>query len=369
MKKLILLLFLPLLAIGQDNSLESNEITYYGKDFFRLEGTVISDSLKENRYDRLPFSYKNIVRKPVWDLSKSSAGLSIRFLSNSTTISVKWKIFNDLKMNHMAETGIKGVDLYYKNENGWQYVNTGRPQGIDNKYLLVDNMTEKLREFKIFLPLYDGVENIEVGINSASFIKKVKKNIKKPIIFYGTSITQGGCASRPGMAHTNIISRKLDIDVINFGFSGNGRMEEPIAKLISESDPLFYVIECMPNMFPPENVTKNTIPLVNTIRKKNPNSPIIFVDLFKSSFLVLDKKAYKGTKAMNLALKNEYQKMIDIGYKNIFYIESGNALGLDQEGTVDGVHFTDLGFMRYADFLLKKFKEFELTDFKNNSKP
>ena len=131
---------------------------------------------------------------------------------------------------------------------------------------------------------------------------------------------------------------------------------------------MFYVIECMPNMFPPENVTKNTIPLVNTIRKKNPNSPIIFVDLFNSSFLVLDKKAHEDTEAMNLALKYEYQKMIDFGYKNIFYIESGNALGLDQEGTVDGVHFTDLGFMRYADFLLKKFEEFELIDFKNNSK-
>ena len=261
MKKLILLLlFIPLVSFGQESSLTSSEITYYGKDFFRLEGTVISDSLKENRYDRLPLSYKNIVRKPVWNLSKSSAGLSIRFLSNSTTVSVKWKILNDLTMNHMAETGIKGVDLYYKNENGWQYVNTGRPQGIDNEYILVDNMTEKLREFKIFLPLYDGVENIEVGINSTSFIEKVKKSTRKPIIFYGTSITQGGCASRPGMAHTNIISRKLDIDVINFGFSGNGRMEEPIAKLISESDPMFYVIECMPNMLPLEMVPRIPCP-------------------------------------------------------------------------------------------------------------
>ena len=123
MKKIILLLLLPLLTNGQDNS----EIIYYGKDFFRLEGTLIPDSLKENRYDRLPFSYKNIVRKPVWDLSKSSAGLSIRFISNSTSISIKWKVFNDFTMNHMAETGIKGVDLYYKNENGWQYINTGRP--------------------------------------------------------------------------------------------------------------------------------------------------------------------------------------------------------------------------------------------------
>ena len=101
---------------------------------------------------------------------------------------------------------------------------------------------------------------------------------------------------------------------------------------------------------------------VNTIRKKNPDSPIIFVDLFTSSFSALDNKQQKDTETMNLALKHEYQKMKDFGYKNIFYIDSVNALGLDQEGTVDGVHFTDLGFMRYAEFLLEKFKEFELID-------
>ena len=363
MKKLILLLlFVPLVSFGQNNSLVSGETIYYGKDFFRLEGTVIPDSLKENRYDRLPFSYKNIVRKPVWDLSKSSAGLSIRFLSNSTTISVKWKILNDFTMNHMAETGIKGVDLYYKNDNGWQYINTGRPQGIDNDYLLVDNMTEKLREFKIFLPLYDGVENIEVGINSTSFIRKVKENTKKPIIFYGTSITQGGCASRPGMAHTNIISRKLDIDVVNFGFSGNGRMEQPIAELISETEPLFYVIECMPNMISAENISKTTIPLVNTIKKKNPDTPILFVDHFDFSFSVLDNQVKKHTDSMNTALKTEFKKMVDNGYENIFHLESENALGSDYEGTVDGVHFTDLGFIRYADFLIERFKELNLID-------
>jgi lysophospholipase L1-like esterase len=362
MKKLILLLFIPVMCFGQNNSLVSSEIKYYGKDFFRLEGTVIPDSLKENRYDRLPFSYKNIVRKPVWDLSKSSAGLSIRFLSNSTTISVKWKILNDFTMNHMAETGIKGVDLYYKNDNGWQYINTGRPQGIDNDYLLVDNMTENLREFKIFLPLYDGVKNIEVGINSTSFIRKVKENTKKPIIFYGTSITQGGCASRPGMAHTNIISRKLDIDVVNFGFSGNGRMEQPIAELISETEPLFYVIECMPNMISAENISKTTIPLVNTIKKKNPDTPILFVDHFDFSFSVLDNQVKKYTDSMNTALKTEFKKMVDNGYENIFHLESKNALGSDYEGTVDGVHFTDLGFIRYADFLIERFKELKLID-------
>ena len=338
----------------------NNEVKYYGKDFFRIEGTIISDSLKESPYDRLPLSYKDSVRKPVWDLSKSSAGLSIRFLSNSSTISAKWEVLNDFKMNHMADTGIKGIDLYFKNENQWQYLATGRPEGFFNEYTLVQNMNNELREYKIFLPLYDGVKNIEIGIDSTSIIKKSKENLKKPIIFYGTSITQGGCATRPGMAHTNIISRNLDIDVVNFGFSGNGRMEQPIAELISEKEPLFYVIECMPNMFPPDMVTSNTIPLVDTIRNKHPNTPIILVNLFTSPLTVLDNNANKGTNEMNTALKTEYEKMISSGYDNIIYLESSNALGNDFEGTVDAVHFTDLGFKRYSNFLIEKFKEYDL---------
>jgi hypothetical protein len=354
----------PLVSFGQNYSLISKDINYFGKDFFRLEGTLIPDSLKENRYDRLPISYKEIVREPVWDLSKSSAGMSIRFLSNSSSISVKWIILNNLKMNHMAETGIKGVDLYFKNKDNWQYLNTGRPDGIKNESTLINNMSEEMREFKIFLPLYDGVVNIEVGIDSNSIIKKPLKNRNKPIIFYGTSITQGGCASRPGMAHTNIISRKLDLDCINFGFSGNGRMEQPIAKLMSESKPLFYVIECMPNMENQENVTNKTIPLVNTIRENNPEAPIVFVENFIPTSPIFDEKRENEIRGMNLALKTEYQKMISEGYNNIFYIESKNAIGNDNEGTVDGVHFTDLGFLRYADFLIDKFVEFGLIDIK-----
>ncbi len=365
MKKLLFFLMLgPLVSFGQNYSLISKDINYFGKDFFRLEGTLIPDSLKENRYDRLPISYKEIVREPVWDLSKSSAGMSIRFLSNSKSINVKWTILNNLKMNHMAETGIKGVDLYFKNKDNWQYLNTGRPDGIKNESTLINNMSEEMREFKIFLPLYDGVVNIEVGIDSNSVIKKPLKNRNKPIIFYGTSITQGGCASRPGMAHTNIISRKLDLDCINFGFSGNGRMEQPISKLMSESKPLFYVIECMPNMENQENVTNKTIPLVNTIRENNPEAPIVFVENFIPTSPILDEKRENEIRGMNLALKTEYQKMISEGYNNIFYIESKNAIGNDNEGTVDGVHFTDLGFLRYADFLIDKFVEFGLIDIK-----
>lgn len=359
-------LFVFLIACQQNTSnnilysSKFDDIKYFGEDSFLLEGTDVADSLKENKYDRLPASYKGFVREPVWNLSKNSAGLSIRFLSNSSVITAKWELLNNFSMNHMPDTGIKGIDLYFKNNDKWQYINTGVPTGFNNEYRLIDNMDKELREYKIFLPLYDGIKNIEIGVDNSSFIQKPKKSERKPIIFYGTSITQGACASRPGMAHTNIISRKLDRNVINFGFSGNGRMEYPISKLISESEPAFYVIECMPNMYPPDLVSSNTIPLVDVIRSKNPNTPIVLVDLFTSPINTLDKNAVKGTNEMNNALRNEYKKMIDKGYQNIIYIESSNALGNDFEGTVDAVHFTDLGFLRYSAFLIQKFKEYNL---------
>lgn len=353
---ILLLLIIPTLTISQ----ELKNIIYYDEDSFILEGTRIHDSLKENRYDRLPLSYKEIVREPVWELSKSSTGMSIRFFSNSTSLSVKWTILNDVKMNHMAETGIKGIDLYFNNEGNWQYLNTARPTGVENESKLIENMSNEMREFKMFLPLYDGLVNIKVGIDSNSVIKKPLKNNRKPIVFYGTSITQGGCASRPGMAHTNIISRKLDIDCINFGFSGNGRMEQPIAKVISELDPAFYVIECLPNMMSTEQIINRTIPLVKTIREKRPETPIVLVENFIYEQSVLNEEMGGNINKFNAALKTEYTKMIEGGFEHVYYMETENATGTDHEGTVDGVHFTDLGFIRYADFLIDKFVQFGL---------
>ncbi len=343
----------------QEQAVKEKAIQYFSKDFFLIEGTAIPESVKENAYDRLPVSYKEKVRQPVWDLSKSSAGISVRFRTNSTAIKVKWEVLNNTNLNHMAATGIKGLDLYCRNNNNWQYVNTARPVAKKSEALLIDNMTATMREYKLFLPLYDGVVDLEIGIDSLSVIEKPAATNQKPIVFYGTSITQGGCASRPGMAYTNIISRKLDTDCINFGFSGNGRMETPIAELIAETDALFYVIDCVPNMSL-EQVKSNTIPLVDIIRSKRPTTPIVFVEsiVYEKSFL--DNKLKTVVTEKNAALKQQYQQLLAKGYRHIFYIESKQALGNDHEATVDGVHFTDLGFMRFADFLLKKFQQFKL---------
>ena len=347
-------------------------IIYHGRQHFLIEGTAISDSLKESPYDRLPISYKEKVREPVWDLSKASAGITVRFHSNSTSINLKWTVLNDLDMSHMAATGIKGIDLYTKYNNKWRYVTTAGalvglktyqnksiPADSINEYELIKNMTPEFREYKLFLPLYDGVTKLEVGIDSAASIEKATPSSEKPIVFYGTSITQGGCASRPGMAHTNIISRKLDIDCINYGFSGNGRMETPIVELISEIDARFYVIECLQNM-DSEQVKERVKPLVDIIRTNHPHTPIVLVENMMYTMAFLNQTLETRLIEENTALKNEYDKIIKSGTPNIFYIKDNKEFLVDNEGTVDGVHLTDLGFKRYADYLIENFKKFKL---------
>ena len=344
-------------ASPTDSVLDS--MIYYGRAHFLLEGTAIADSAKESPYDRLPLAYQPSVRPAVWGLSKTSAGLSVRFQSDASSIRVRWKVLYDNTMNHMADTGTKGLDLYCWHAGGWRYVNTARPTGATNEALLVDNMGRQMRDYRLFLPLYDGVTELEVGVDSTSTLQKPPARTQPPIVFYGTSITQGGCASRPGMAHTNIISRKLDVDCINFGFSGNGKMEQPIAELLADMEADFFVIECVPNM-EVEEVRTRTVPLANTIRKKHPTTPIVFVENLIYERAFLEDSLMNLIEQKNAALRSGYEQLRAQGDTHVFYVGHQGALGDDHEGTVDGVHFTDLGFMRYADFLIGKFRQLGL---------
>lgn len=355
----ILFFFLCSSAFSQEVPKKQAAIKYYGRESFLIEGTSISETEKESPYDRLPASYKEKVREPLWKLSKNSAGISLRFLSNSSTVKVKWELMNDTKMNHMAETGIKGVDLYCKVNGSWQYVNTGRPAGVKNDFLLVGGMTPVMREYKLYLPLYDGVNLVEIGIDSLSTIEKPAAEKKLPIVFYGTSITQGGCASRPGMVYTSIISRKLGVDCINLGFSGNGKMEAPISELMAGTKASFYVIDCLPNMTLTE-VQNGVIPLAEAIRARQAKTPIVFLEnsMYSRSYFVNSLK--DDLNAKNQALRTEFEKLVKKGMKNIYYINNKGDLGDDGEGAVDGTHLTDLGFLRFADHLIKNFKKNDL---------
>jgi len=206
-------------------------------------------------YRRLPDRAEVLVPPAVWKLSAHSAGEALHFVTNSPEIRVRYGVQGPVDMSHMPATGVSGIDLYQIDNDGtWLFV----PRLIDETFS--DTVSYRFcpvpgegydrlgYEFRLYLPLYNEVEWIEVGIDSAARFEWLPLREERPVVAYGTSILQGGCASRPGMAWTNILSRKIDRTVMNFGFSGSGRMERETVELIAENDAKAWIIDCVPNM-------------------------------------------------------------------------------------------------------------------------
>ena len=221
------------------------QIVYHDASAFPLLGKATETTL--TRYERLPDSLRNISRKPLWELGRNSAGLAVRFRSNPTRIAAKWEVLLNRNMNHMTPTGIKGLDLYCLQDGKWLFAGSGRPQGKVNEATIVKDMLPEEREYLLFLSLYDGVTSLSIGIDSLSQISGPATELpvrKKPVVFYGTSILQGGCASRPGMAHTNILERWLNRECINLGFSGNALLDLEIAYVMAGCDASYLCDFC-----------------------------------------------------------------------------------------------------------------------------
>ena len=248
----------------------------------------------------------------------------------------------------MPATGVSGLDLYVRFEGRWRWLSTGQPKEQNNTVRLIADLPKGKRDYLLYLPLYNGVTSVEVGVpEGASIWKTPVDKDRLPIVFWGTSITHGACASRPGMVHTAILGRRLDRPVVNLGFSGNGRMEPEVAELISEIEAAVYVVDCLPNITG-NVVTERVRPLVDIIRTKHPETPILLVEdrTYANAFLQKAKQdRHKGSRA---ALRAAYEQMQTDGVANVYYLEGANLLGEDGEDTVDSSHPTDLGFFRQA---------------------
>lgn len=308
------------------------------------------DALKAP-YDRLPSKAEGVVRAAAWGLSRDSSGICVRFKSDSPEVHCRWTCTDaNLAMPHMPATGASGVDLYVLTSGGWRWLATGRPTELTNSMALVRNLASESRDYLLYLPLYNGVSSVELGIARGAKISPLPRPEKsqKPVVFWGTSITQGGCASRPGMVHTAILGRKLDVPVINLGFSGNGKMEREVAELIAEIDASIYVVDCLPNCVA-SDVAERTEPLVAAIRKAHPTTPIVLVEdrTYTNAFLV--KTQATRNRTSRAALRKEFEKLVATGEKNVHYLPGDKLLGADGEDTVDGSHPTDLGFLRQAE--------------------
>jgi hypothetical protein len=331
------------------NRKAASELVWHDVTEWGVEGRILPDAPRERWFDRFPVSAKATVTPNVWNLSRDSAGMMVRFRTDATELHLHYRLSKDrLAMAHMPATGVSGIDLYARDQDGqWKWVQVTRPDKQEMKVEMVKGLAPGLREYAAYLPLYNGVEFLKIGVGGKVVFERLPPR-DQPLVFYGTSITHGACASRPGMVHTAILGRRLDMPVVNLGFSGNGRMDTAVGEYLAQLDAAVYVIDCLPNM-QPADVTAKCVPLVKLLKAARPQTPVVLVEdrRFTNDWITPLKRQFHTEN--HAALRAAYEELLGEGIRGLFYIPGDHLYGDDTEGATDASHANDLGFMRQAD--------------------
>jgi len=315
-----------------------------------LEGRAFGGMERKNWFDRLPAVAEGEVTKEVWDLGQDSSGMLARFKTDAPEIWANYTLRRPrIAPPNLTAIGASGLDLYARDPQGlWRWAGVTRPAAGQVRQEIIKGMTPGMREYMLYLPLYNGVENLEIGLPPGAKFEPIAPRTEKPIVFYGTSITQGASASRPGMTHTAILGRRLGRPVINLGFSGNGRMDAAVGELLAKIDAAVYVIDCLPNMNA-DAVRKKCIPLVKQLRTARPDVPILLVEDRRNTNAWILPRRNKLHDENHLALRECLNTLKAEGVTGLYHLPGDNLLGDDSEAATDGSHPSDLGFVRQAD--------------------
>lgn len=332
----------PLFAQEASSDLQWHDVRDWG-----VEGRGFNDT--EKYFDRLPQRAKGVVRSAVWNLSRHSSGMLARFRTDATEISADYAVTSkNLAMAHMPATGVSGLDLYATDDDGqWRWVSVVRPNAQQMNVKLASGLKPGERDYAVYLPLYNGTEYLKIGVPTGATFEPIAPRPDKPIVFYGTSITHGACASRPGMPHPAILGRRLRRPVINLGFSGNGRLEPEVGRFLVELDPAVYVLDCLPNITA-EEVKARTEPMVQQLRAARPEVPIVLVEDRTYADAWIRPSRQQRNDTSRVEFQAAFERLQQAGVKDLHYVDGETLLGSDRDDTTDGSHPNDLGFWRQA---------------------
>lgn len=308
---------------------------------------------KGGPFRRLPLGYSI---NPGIDaqLSWHTSGAMLRFKSDATEMHLDVRIHTTSRMGHMPATGSMGFDIYCGSGSNKKFFRVARFDRNADFYTVPifepGDREKKMREFTLHFPLYGGVESFRLGMNrDAQILPPSPWADPRPILVYGTSIQQGGCASRPGMCHSNIMSRLLNRYFVNLAFSGNGKGEPAAAKLLaSVPDPAMFVLDYYANV-KNDGLRATLATFIDILRDAHPEVPILMVSgtMLKNE-LERDEYTPERMEQTEIYLA-ELRKRRDGGDKNIHFLDGTSLYGADPtECTVDGTHATDLGFYMIA---------------------
>ena len=322
-------------------AVDTNGFKWIDGRFLPLEGRAFDDTARF--YDRLPANVTTNVNGGVRSLKRHTSGMSFRFVTDARRVVFKWTLLNPAASSrNMGAIGSSGIDVYVRRRGGeWKYLRTGAPDATGKGGMLSVGWVPG-EECLVYLPLYNGIETFALGVTEGAKIlpPPPHKGVQKPVVFYGTSITHGGCASRPGLSFVNIIGRSHDWPVVNLGFSGSGRMELEMADHLARIDASCYVLDCLWNMN--ETVVMERYePFVRKLRSLRPDVPIVMAgqcDVFCGK-----------PNAKELHAKAVCDRLAAEGWKGLVFLPKDKMFNGDREGTVDGCHPNDRGMATMAE--------------------
>ncbi len=332
-----------------NTNIEKPDIRFYdGKDnIFSLHGLLL-----ENGFRRLPARVAENTNDGVKYLHTNTAGGRIRFVTDSEYIALSCKMPSVTRFPHMPLTGTTGFDLYVNNV--YQGIFTPPVDTEDGFEGIVELGSREKREIMIGFPLYNDVSELYLGLQEDAEIEKAPAyQYIKPVVFYGSSITQGGCVSRAGISYPAILSREIDCDYVNLGFSGSARGEQAIAEYIAGLSMSVFVLDYDHNAPDKEHLEKTHEPFFRIVREKCPDLPIIMISRPDYRFTGLD-----GEKRRTV-IRRTYENAKADGDKKVWFID-GEALWGDlgwDSCTMDRCHPNDLGHWRMAETIAPVLRE------------
>ena len=293
------------------------------------------------KFRRMPEDVARTVSVGVHALHANTAGGRVRFKTNSPYVAISTRMPAIEKMSHFALTGSAGFDLYVDNV----YTHTYRPtfDVVDGYESIREGLGDGMKEITVNMPLYSDVSELYIGLKEGSeILAPTPYKVEKPVVYYGSSVTQGGCASRAGTSYQGFVSRALDVDFINLGFSGGAHGEKAIYDYIKGLNMSVFVMDYDYNCVTVEELEKTHETMFTAIREAQPNLPII---LLTAPRAILSQH-YKDRLEI---IRRTYQNALDKGDKNVYLIEGTKLMEMcGPEGTVDDCHPTDFGFYSMA---------------------
>jgi hypothetical protein len=305
---------------------------------------------------RLPAALKDKFPRPVWNLAMSPSGARIRFRTDSTALAVRLEYPSAPNMNNMHAFGQTGVDLYTDGAyRSTAIADKDAKPGKVYEHVYFSERPRVWREVTLYLALYKPVKVLGVGVDREARLEKAAGfAVSKPVVFYGTSITQGGCASRSGMSYQAILGRLLNIDFVNLGFSGNGKGEPEVAEAVSQIDASCFVLDFAQNNGTVASLREVYGPFLDRLRKAHPDTPILAITPIFST-----REASGGTEheGMRGHIRQVVSQRIGAGDRNLQLVEGTDLLGPSRsDGLVDGSHPNDLGFEWMAEGLAPRLR-------------